>query len=472
MRIAIAGMATESCAFSPLPTRLEDFRILGADEFTETYPFLADYEDIAFLPGVVARALPGGPVERSAYDSIKRVLLRQLEAARPLDGVFLDMHGAMFVAGMEDAEADLLEAIRATVGEIPLISASYDLHGNVSRRVMAALDIITGFRTAPHIDRTETRARAMTLLLRCLRDGLRPFKAFVPIPVALPGEKTSTEWQPGKGIYAAIPSLIDGSAVMDATLQVGYAWADEPRNGACAIAIGLGKSAVSEAAVRLARLYWDSRKDFRFGAPALSIDGCLQRANAANDKPVIISDSGDNPTAGAAGDTTGFLARALALGIDDMIYAGIVDAAAVAACMEAGVGAELALDIGGKLDAIHSTPLKLRGMVAFVHRDAENAKAVLQVGGLHIILTSKRTAFHLRRQFTELGLDPESHKIVAVKIGYLEPELKAMAAQELLALSPGAVNLDFNALDFQRVRRPLFPLDAAMRWTPEVDILR
>ena len=470
MRIAIAGMATESCTFSPLATRLADFRILPEADFAEQYPFLADYDEVDFLPGVVARALPGGPVEGSAYDSIKRDLLRRLETARPLGGIFLDMHGAMYVAGMEDAEADLLEAIRAAVGADCMIAASYDLHGNVSRRVMAALDIITGFRTAPHIDRLETRSRAMALLMRCLRDGLRPYRAFVPIPVALPGEKTSTEWQPGKAIYAAIPGEIDGYAVMDTTLQVGYAWADEPRNGACAIAMGLDKAAIEEAALRLARRYWDSRKEFGFGAPALSIDECLQRALAADDRPVIISDSGDNPTAGAAGDTTAFLARTLALGVDDMIYAGIVDAAAVTACKNAGVGAELDLEIGGKLDPIHSSPLALRGRVAFISADLQNPKAVFQVGGIDIILTAKRTAFHLRRQFTELGLRPEARKIVAVKIGYLEPELKAMAAADYLALSPGAVNLDFDALDFRRVRRPLFPLDAEMGWTPEAEL--
>ena len=470
MKIGLAGMATESCTFSPLATRLADFRALRAAEFAEAYPFLAEYADCQFFPGLVARALPGGPVEKSAYDSYKRELLRQLRNALPLDGVFLDMHGAIYVAGMEDAEADLIEAIREVVGDGCMLSASYDLHGNVSRRVMAALDIITGFRTAPHIDRLETRGRAMALLLRCLREGLRPYKAFLPIPVALPGEKTSTEWQPGKAIYEAIPGEIDGEAVIDATIQVGYAWADEPRNGACAIAIGLDKGAISRAAIRLGARYWESRADFKFGSPAHSIDECLRRAASSRGKPVLISDSGDNPTAGAAGDTTAFLARAIALGIDDMIYAGVCDEAAVRVCIAAGVGAQVELNIGGKLDNVHSSPLPVKGTVAFVDADEGDANAVVNVKGIDIILTAKRKAFHLRRQFTELGLNPEARQIVAVKIGYLEPELKAMAAEAYLALSPGAVNLDFKSLPFRRVKRPLFPLDEAMDWTPQVEV--
>ena len=190
----------------------------------------------------------------------------------PLDGVYLDMHGALYVQGMDDAEGDWISAIRQLVGSDCLIAASYDLHGNVSERIMDQLDIITGYRTAPHIDTLETRERAVALLMRCLRQGIRPHKAFVKIPVGLPGEKTSTEWEPGKSIYAAIPGQIDGEAVMDATIQVGYVWADEPRMTACAIALGKDKEATAVAASQLAALYWQRRADFRFGVEALSVE--------------------------------------------------------------------------------------------------------------------------------------------------------------------------------------------------------
>ena len=133
MKIGISGMATESCTFSTLPTRRDDFHILRGDEFAASYPFLAAYPDSEFSFGVVARALPGGPIERGAYDAIKSALLSHLRDAGPFDGVYLDMHGAMHVAGMEDAEGDLLSAIRHVVGEDCLLAASYDLHGNVSR---------------------------------------------------------------------------------------------------------------------------------------------------------------------------------------------------------------------------------------------------------------------------------------------------------------------------------------------------
>ncbi|MCY4019809.1 MAG: M81 family metallopeptidase [Chloroflexi bacterium] len=472
MRIAIAGIATESCTFSALPTRLADFRISrGTDDaFTELYPFLGQYPDIDFVGTITAKALPGGPVEAAAYEAIKDELLGQLQSRGPFDGVYLDMHGAMNVAGIDDAEGDFYRSIREVLGDGPLLSASYDLHGNVSDKTMATLDIITGFRTAPHIDALETRQRAMSLLLRCLRQGLRPRKAFVKIPVGMPGEKTSTEWEPGKRIYGAIQPQIDGREVLDATVQVGYVWADEPRMTACAIALGMNEAKIGLAARELAALYWKHRRDFRFGAPALSVDDCLTQAMSEAVKPVLISDSGDNPTAGGAGDVTYFLSRALALEPPDMIYASIADPAAVHTCIAAGLGAEVDLPIGGKLDRRNSQPLDISATVASIKADPDNPQVVLRSGGIHIILTAKRTPFRRRQQFTDLNLKPEEHDIVAIKIGYLEPELKSMARASYLALSPGAVNQNITALPFAKIQRPCYPFDPDMDWEPIVQI--
>ena len=472
MKIAIGGIATESCTFSPLPTRLQDFRLTrqGDAAFGRLYPFLADHPQVDFRGALTAKALPGGPVERGAYDRLKDEILDGIRSQLPLAGVYLDMHGAMYVDGMEDAEGDFYTAVREIVGADVPIAASYDLHGNVSERIMSALDIISGYRTAPHIDAIETRARTMKLLLRCIREGVRPHKAFVAIPVGLPGEKTSTEWQPGMDIYAAIPGVIDGERVRDATIQVGYVWADEPRMTACAIALGMDEAATAAAAERLAQLYWDRRADFQFGVEAMSIDDCIQRAMSAANTPAFISDSGDNLTAGGPGDVTIFLERALALDPPDMVYAGITDEAAVLACLKAGVGAELTLELGGKLDTRHSQPLPLRGEIAFIKHDESNPQVVFRVGGIRILLSARRTSFQRRQQFLDLGIKPEEHAIIVVKIGYLVPELKAMARESYLALSPGAVNQDIASLPFQRIKRPCYPFDADMDWTPTAQV--
>ncbi|MGB1287469.1 MAG: M81 family metallopeptidase, partial [Aggregatilineales bacterium] len=269
MKIAIAGIATESCTFSTLPTMLSDFRRIYPDDerFPALYPFLSDYPDVEFVGTLTAKALPGGSVDPAAYETLKQDILTRLQDNAPYDGVYLDMHGAMNVQGMDDAEGDFYTAVRAVVGDACLISASYDLHGNISDRIMQTLDLITGYRTAPHVDVIETRARAMALLMRCLTEGIRPKKAYVKIPVGLPGEKTSTEWKPGSEIYAHITPQIDGEKVLDATIQVGYVWADEPRMTACVIAMGMDEVAIQDAARKLAEIYWTHRADFQFGVP-------------------------------------------------------------------------------------------------------------------------------------------------------------------------------------------------------------
>ena len=201
MRIAIAGIAHESCSFSPLETKLEDFRIIrpGAPDFSRLYPFLSGFPEAQFFGALTAKAIPGGPIEAGAYSTLKGELLGRLQALVPLDGVYLDMHGAMYVSGLEDAEGDLLAAVRQVVGPDCLISASYDLHGNVSERVMSNLDLITGYRTAPHVDVLETRHRAVALLVHCLRERIRPRKAFVKHPGCATGRKD----QHGMGAGAA-----------------------------------------------------------------------------------------------------------------------------------------------------------------------------------------------------------------------------------------------------------------------------
>ena len=468
MRIAIAGLGTESCTFSPLPTRLDDFTIKRGVELLEArYPFLAQF-DAHFIPTLSAWALPGGPVEADAYHQLKGELLSRLSAIGPLDGVYLDLHGAMNVSGMDDAEGDLVASVRAVVGADCRIATSLDLHGNISRRFVDLVDVPVAFRTAPHIDALETRERACALLVQCLRERIRPVRAWVRIPAILPGERTSTEWEPGASVYASLAEVDSAPGVLNASLLVGYAWADEPRASATAIVVGTDEAAVRREAARVARRYWDARRQFDFGVPAGSIDECIQWAMDAPEPCVFISDSGDNPTAGGVGDVPVFIERLLAHNTPDAIVASIPDAAAVAACRQAGVGATLTLSLGGKLDPVHGAPLAITGEVERLSPGdpTGGAQVVLKAGGVHVIVTERRKPFHYIADFQRLGIEPLAHKLVVVKIGYLVPDLKRAAPRALLALSPGAVNQDIARLPFRRVMRPIYPLDPEMAWEP------
>jgi microcystin degradation protein MlrC len=479
MKIGMGGFRIESCTFSPLLAREKDFQVLRGKRLLENYPFRSKYNDVEFVPLVNAGALPGGPVERSFYDSVKDEFLRGLREQGPWDGLFLHMHGAVNVAGLDDAEGDLLAAIREAVGPASLIAASYDLHGNVSRRVMDCLDILSAYRTAPHVDGPETLERACALLVRCIEGKIRPHKAFVPVPILLPGEKTSTEWEPAASLYRLIPGVIKGDVVLDASILIGYVWADELRSTAAVIALGTDGEKVHNAAVMLAQFFWDVRHEFRFGVTADSVDRCIQMALDAPERPVVISDSGDNPTAGGVGDVPYVLERMQALGVTDGVFASITDPEAVATCEAAGSGADVEFLLGGKLDPIHGKPLRVKGHIVSLYRqpwllsrtgdtDVVNRMAVVDVQGIQVIVTERRTVFHRMADFRNLGIEPGQHKIVVVKIGYLEPELKSLAAKALLALSPGAVNQDITSLPFKRIQRPMYPFDPGMVWCPEV----
>ena len=477
MKIAMGGIASENCTFSSLLSREEDFMVLRGEALLARYPFLQSYQGVSTIPLLYARALPGAPVEAGFYGRVKKEFLQKLEENGPVDGLFLQMHGAVYVEGMEDAEGDFIAAARKVVGKNCLIAASYDLHGNVSARVMQNVDILSAYRTAPHIDVPETIERVYALLLKCLTEGLKPHKVFIPVPILLSGEQTSTEWEPGTSLYRQIPQVISDYELLDASILIGYVWADEPRSTACVTAFGMDQAKVELAARHLAQKFWDARHLFRFGTTAASVDECIQIAVDSTEIPIVISDSGDNPTAGGAGDTPFVVERMLALGVKDAVFASIADPEAVRRCEAAGAEAIVELSLGGKLDAIHVKPLVVKGQVKSLHvvpwtlnsqgdYTIMNHIAVVDVQGILVILTERRTPFHHISDFTNLDIDPHQHKIVVVKIGFLEPELKALAAKSLLALSPGTVDQNTVEKKYYKIHRPMFPFDADFDWAP------
>jgi microcystin degradation protein MlrC len=471
MRIAVGGIHTECSTYNPVLMREEDFFALrGAALNAHPYfAFLADYQ-AEFLPTLHARAIAGGPLTRASYDRFRTEFLERLASLGPLDGLYLAMHGAMFVQGMEDAEGDWICAARAVVGEACPISVSYDLHGNLSPRIVDAIDMFSTYRTAPHIDVEATMRRSVSMLIRSLATGVRPTLLWVPVPVVLPGERTSTVVDPAQRLYAALPAIDAMDGVWDASLMVGYVWADEPRATAAAVMTGTDAAVLEREALALARAYWDAREDFAFDMPTDTIEGCIARALASETHPVIVADSGDNPTGGGVGDRADLLRSLVASGATDTILAGIADRPATEAAYAAGVGARLTLRIGATLDAEGSVPFATTADVLFLHAtdDPADRQAVIRIGGVDAVLTAKRRPFHNLIDFARLGLDPAAARIVAVKSGYLSPALAPLADPALMALSPGVVDQDVARLARRRKAVPTYPFDTAFAWTPQV----
>ena len=386
--------------------------------------------------------------------------------------MFLDLHGAMSVVGLDDPEGDFITRIRKVIGDKPVISASMDLHGNVSWRLAENADLITCYRMAPHEDAMETKQRAVENLLERLESGKgKPaYKAWIPIPILLPGEQTSTRIEPAKTIYQAVAPASKQDGIIDAAIWVGYPWADEPRNHAVVMVTGDDKEKVTATAERLAKSFWNARKKFTFVAPTGSLNECLAKALSSKDHPYFISDSGDNPTAGGAGDVTWTLQQILARTEfksptgPSLIYASIPGPDLIKKAVAAGVGATVEGYVGAQVDARFAPPLLISGTVqSIVHGDIHaETEVVIKTGSVNIIVTKKRKPYHKEVDFTRLGLKPRKTDIVVVKIGYLEPELYAMRKGWMLALTPGCVDQYLERLDYKRIQRPMFPLDKNM----------
>ncbi len=467
MRIAVGGLHTECSTYNPVLMHAADFRVLRGAEILAHPDFAAlAAHDATFLPTLHARAIAGGPVSRPTYDAFKAEFLARLAALGPLDGLYLAMHGAVFVSGLEDAEADWIEAARAIVGPACLIATSYDLHGNLSQRIVDTLDIFSAYRTAPHIDQPETQHRTLAMLLRALRAGTRPSLVWAPIPVLLPGERTSTTDEPARSLYARLPAIDARDGVWDASLQIGYVWADEPRATAAAILTGTDPIALEREAAALATAYWDARDAFTFGTRTGCTADCIAWAMASASRPVILADSGDNPTGGGVGDRPDLLRSLIAAGPTETIIAGIADHPATAAAYAAGPGATLTIPVGATLDPAGSQPVPIEARVQHLHPTSSEAdrQAVLRLGGIDLVVTARRRPFHAIDDFTRLGLDPRQARIVVVKSGYLSPELAPLANPSLMALSPGVVDQDVARLTRRRKPHPTFPFDRNFPW--------
>jgi microcystin degradation protein MlrC len=329
-----------------------------------------------------------------------------------------------------------------------------------------ACDLLTCYRTAPHVDVRETRERAARNLIDALGRGERPRKALVHVPILLPGEQTSTREEPARGLYGRIPEIEARDGIIDAAVWIGFAWADQPRCRGAVVVTGYDEAGVAAAARELGGHFWAARDDFAFVAPTGTMDECLDAAVADGARrPFFISDSGDNPGAGGADDVTYALARMLERpeirdGSRRAVFASLVDPQAVDSVAGLAIGSPVRVTVGGRIDSRDPGPILLEGTLEAVTDDPDGGRCVsVRVGGLSVFVTSRRMQYRLLASYKLLGVDVTEADIVTVKIGYLEPELFEVAGDWLLALTPGGVDQHLARLPYHNIVRPVFPLD-------------
>ena len=497
MRIAFAGISHEGLKWSPLRAGLEDFLVLRGQEMLEYsrasfvtkllgcwgLAEIAKALDIEPVPILVAVSpTPSGCVEEGTYLELREEILEGLRKAGKVDGVCALLHGSMTVENIWSGETDLVRSIRAVVGEDVLISARLDLHASLTEEFANKTDIWTGFRTAPHRDGRETLERAVSMLARCIRLGLRPRPVFIRLPFLLPGERATTDTEPMKSLQAMAAEVERRPGILNAEVLVGFGWLDAPYTGSNVVVIaedGEHLPAAREEASRLAQAMWDYREQFTLTHEiAATVDEAIERALRAPESTVFITDSGDNVGAGTPGDATHFLSRLLATasrhpeGVPDAVFAGIVDREVAQLCFAKGVGAAVTTSLGGKMDTAHGDPVVVTGVVEHLYQpdpgSEDAAVATLQVGRVHILVTGTRTMFVTLDDFRRGGVEPLEHKIVVVKLGYLFPELRDVAPREIWAISPGYADQDLTRLAYRYVTRPIYPLDRDFEWRPTI----
>jgi microcystin degradation protein MlrC len=485
IRIALAGFGTESSVFSKHVMTAAEFRIHRGAELIEQLEIpqrlSTETGDVTWVPTLSARAPAGGLLVRSDFELFADEIvdrLRRAENEAPLDGLFLDLHGAARVQGMDRAEETLLHRIRAVVGDDLPISLAMDTHGNFSQELAELVDLAVCFRTAPHMDRLEIKERALRNLLEVVRSGRTPLKAYVRVPVLLAGEHTSTFVEPGASVFGGLIPAIERYGVVDASLWVGYFWSDEPRNAAAVLVTGYDGDAVVACAAEVARSYWDARREFRLTSEhAGSWDEALEFILTRPTAPCFVSDAGDNITGGGSGDTTfalqQTLARADVIGSGiRILFAGIFDPDSVDAAERAGVAGILDRGIGAHLDDRFGAPVqgpwKVASLVQGLYEGEGVTGAVLtHPTGVEVTVQRGRAyftnpddpAFTHRHLANHAYVPVDGYDVVVVKVGYLFPGQLAEAGSAFMAVTPGGTDLDLGRLHYERTWRPIFPLD-------------
>jgi microcystin degradation protein MlrC len=486
MRILIGAIGHESNTFTPFLTTLEDFHVsYGSDIFERPWRrgsldgiiTTLRAHDVELVPTVAAGAMPGGVVERTVYEQFKGAVL---EKAQGVGGVCLYLHGAMRAEGLDYCENDLLRDLRAKIGPRVPIAIALDMHANIVAEMVANVDAMVAYHTAPHTDAFETGVRAAEMLLHILGGGQTQM-GFAKVPFLLPGEMAQTALDPMASMMKLVEELEGHPDVLSVSLANGHCWADVPDIGVAAVVVTRGDAELAQTeANRLAATFWERRAEFGISAEAYPVPEAIEQALSAPESTVFLSDSGDNPGAGGTTDVPIVLEELLARGATNVLFASIWDIAAVKACATAGVGQKVTFSIGGKLDTRHGTPLEVTGSVRLLTdgydyqggirkppmRTQAEPIAVLNIEGVDVILSSNRLSFVDPLQLRSLGLEPLEYRIVVLKRGYLTAPFQAISERSILALSPGATNCDVTQMEFRRVQRPMYPLDPDAAWEP------
>ncbi len=492
MRIGIAGLLHESNTFAGTVTERrhfeEAFLHRGAallpvwrDAHHELGGFIAQCTESGaeMVPLLAGWATPGGPLSDEAYDALTGELVDAVARAAPLDGLLLALHGAMVSQSHDDADGETVARLRAVLGEQCPIVVTLDMHGNVSPRLVARATAIVAYRTYPHIDQRERGHEAAALLQRLLAGGHRPAMAHCKVPLLIHIVRQYTGDGPMAEVYAAAARIASSAGVWSVSVLPGYIYADVPHMGVSVVVVAEGGAGAARHAAALAQYVFDLRFDLNAALPGT--ERAVEEAMAC-DGTVCLMDGGDNIGAGGPGDSV-VLFEALRRHAATNACAVLLDAEAVRACEAAGVGARVALAVGGHAAPEYGGPAQISGTVrtlhpgTFVEDEARHGgmragnqgpTAVVATDDGHtVVLNSLRIMPTSLAQLTSLGLCPSDFQFIIVK-GVTAPlaAYAPIAGRVIAVDTPGVTRAGPDTFVYRQRPRPLFPLETDFAWRP------
>lgn len=479
MRIAIAGISHETNTYCRDFTPADAFYQLRGDRLLATRGqesdvggavSACDAAGVEPVPILFASTQPSGTITRDAYDAFKTEILDGLTRSGQLDGIVLCLHGAGVVDGIDDLEADLAVSVRDLVGpELP-ITASFDLHGNISQTMADALDGTFACHHYPHVDLHERAAEAVALAVRIARDGLKTYTHVASAPLLLP--TTTTYTNPGK---ARLERMLDAErkpGVIDVSWFHGFPYTDVPHVG-CYVAVTTEND--PELAERIAdTLIWELWNDRELFRPdSLSAPEAVSAALQEEAFPVVIHETSDNCGGGAPGDGTHLLRAMLEAKLESACFGFIVDPETAAQAHEAGVGQTIDVMIGGRYDDLHGEPLAARAYVKSLHDGRVIMQAMfkgapinlgpmarLVIDDMDVLIASRRSQTFDPEPFLALGIDVMRYRYVALKSSnHFRAGFQDLAASIITADPPGLTTHHIEVFPRQKCDRALWPID-------------
>ncbi len=495
-RIAIGGMQHETNTFAPSKADFPAFEAGGGWPGVQFGEPLFDAVAGANIPaeGAIqalrgmghslvatawAAASPSAHVTTEAFERIVGGLVERLKAAGPVDGVYLDLHGAMVTEAHDDGEGEILRRVREAVGPRVPIAASLDLHANVTRAMLERADAMVAYRSYPHVDMAETGARAARLLDRMLRTGARLARGrrTFDFLTGIPSQCSVIE--PGRGIYRDLGELENRNDVV-LSFTPGFPMADFEECGMAVLGYGMNEKAVAAAVEGLRARVAGSEKDF-----ALELhfpDEAVARAKQRGEPgaPVVLADTQDNPGAGGNGDTTGLLGALVRHGAREAVLGLLIDPHSAARAHEAGQGATLPFSLGGKSgiqgDAPFSDEFSVErlgdghftctGPMFRGFRMNLGPMALLRsraAPGVRVALASRKCQAADQEMFRHLGVEPRKERILALKSSvHFRADFEPIAKEVLVVKAPGPALADPSEFKWTKLRkgirlRPLGP---------------